>query len=762
MHRACASAMSQHPEIDAPTAAAAVLLPARLALVDALLDAALQGQRSGALADLVREHPRAARWLLRRHVALIRGTAGDAIGGAEWPRLAALTLRWLVTQLRPDAAGSFEAIDDAAWLDLSSWRPMLAMASHAGYLRVPDFPRRYRRRVGEAAIDNLCGLWDVGASTVYRTLERARRSMALVLMSAAPDAARCLSLRRFVLLDVQSRLGLADGAELRAWHHQQMERARVFQDPAAELWHAWQASDQAAFIHTLRRHATVLASAPETESLVQRIAPTLQTPRLQVDLWLARAALARTRNAAERELRAYEHARQLAQAAEDRLLLGIVYSELGKYYEARDADRAFASYQDSADFLRDLNPDATDAPALGQYALTLTRLAWLLVLRNDERSRALLDRAELLVPRLAAASEVTGMLAQVWAEYWRRAGKNGLALEYRYRALNIFERIGDRRSVLATTVNLVTMHGESGNHARALECAELVFAAAREGAVEPAMLASTRLNLGLAHVAHGELAAAMSEFHQALQLCLQVGLRLHAFRARHNLAEAYYLRFRDCGDPEDERQGDAQVAAALAAPESDSSPAAIDSTRQLKQEVLGDALKARSATEADRLLPSETATHLAEMNEVEVQRRILAVPAEPATHVRAHLAIARAYMAISTKEREAALSLVAGQGLRARFASEFDELQLTFHRELTREQQVANAWKQAAADIVDDAHRLPLIASLLRQGSVNKSRYAEVRNVSPATASKHLGLLTERGLLTQSGKGPSTRYELPL
>jgi Fic family protein len=54
-----------------------------------------------------------------------------------------------------------------------------------------------------------------------------------------------------------------------------------------------------------------------------------------------------------------------------------------------------------------------------------------------------------------------------------------------------------------------------------------------------------------------------------------------------------------------------------------------------------------------------------------------------------------------------------------------------------------------------------VIAHLLRDRAINKSGYADLCNVSPATASKHLSTLTERGLLQQTGKGPSTRYRLP-
>jgi tetratricopeptide (TPR) repeat protein len=734
--------------------------PAGLALTEALLEAALQAQRNGSLEELVRSRPRLTRWMLRHHLGLMRGAAGEALAGSDVPRFATLMLRWLASQLRPDAGAGFDHIDERAWLDLSSWRPMLAMACHAGFLAVPDYPRRYRRRSGEAPLDNLCGLWDVGASTVYRILERARHAMALVLMDSAPNAARSLSLRRFVTAAVRSQpgsAGPATDADIGRWHARQVEWARLNRDAAAELWHAWQSGEAQLVVQTLRQRATALANAPETDAIVLRVEAELPTPRLQVDYWLARAALARTRNAAERELQAYEHARAVAQAAQDALLLGIVHSELGKYYEPRDADRAFACYQDSADFLRHLNPEETDPQALSQYVLTLARLAWLYALRNDERSRALLDRADSLRAHVPAASEVTGMLEQVWAEYWRRAGKTELSLEHRYRALNIFERIGDRRSVLVTMLNLVMVHGERGDRARALDYAGRIFEAARNGSVEPALLVSTHGNLGLAYFLAGELDASIEQYRLALARSEAAGLRLHAFRTRYNLAEAHYTRSRATGDASDEVAGDAYIREALAAPESDSNPAAIEAARGLKVQTLGTG----EAAEPDDMLPGELAVHLSEMSEVNRNRELLAVPADPQRHAQAHLAIARAYMAISTKEREAAMALIHKHGLQAQFAADFEELKQTFQRELTREQQLADAWKQTAADVVDDTRRSPLIAHLVREGSINKSGYTELCGVSPATASKHLGLLMERGLLVQLGKGPSTRYELP-
>ena len=730
----------------------------RLELVQTLLDAALQAQRDGTLDELVRAHPLATRWMMRRHGRVIGGTAGDSLPTDAAPQAAALLLRWLATQLRPDAEPGFDAIDENAWIHLPGWRPMLALASHTGFMPVPDYPRHYRRRAGEAPLDNLCGLWSVDPSTVYRMLERARHAMALVLADDGAGTLRRLSLRRFVAGELLQRLNLHTPPQQRAWHQRQAGLARAGADPASELWHHWQAADPARFIVALRQHATVLAPEPETEALVERVAALHLTPRERVDLWLARAALARTRNLAERELRAYEQASQVAQAAQDPLLLGIVTSALGKFYEPRDADRAFACYRDSAEFLRDLGPERGDEQALEHFVTTFARLAWLYLLRNDARSKAVLDRAEALRESQRIPDHVLGMLEQVWGEYWRRAREPARALEHIYRALNIFERLGDQRSVLATHLNLVQMHGEMGDHPRAIACAKVILDAQRRGVVEPALLVSTHLNLGAAHFWSGDASAAIAHYRAALDQSLDAGLRLHAFRARYNLAEAHYTRFRDQADPDDERVGDAFVREVLAAPASESIRNVVESARQLKTELLG---QAPQAGELNRLLPAEDAVHFDEMTEVHRQRQVLAIPAAAEQHARAHLAIARAYAAIAAQEREAALALMARDGLDKHFGAELDELQRTFDREITREQQLAASWKQSAGELLDDHRRAAVLAHLLREGLVSKSGYAELAAVAPATASKHLALLAQRGLLVQSGKGPSTRYGLP-
>ena len=68
---------------------------------------------------------------------------------------------------------------------------------------------------------------------------------------------------------------------------------------------------------------------------------------------------------------------------------------------------------------------------------------------------------------------------------------------------------------------------------------------------------------------------------------------------------------------------------------------------------------------------------------------------------------------------------------------------------------------QMFSDLLNAQRCNAVLAQLLEAGSLNKSGYAQLCALSPATASKHLVTLAERGLLVQSGKGPATRYTLP-
>ena len=68
----------------------------------------------------------------------------------------------------------------------------------------------------------------------------------------------------------------------------------------------------------------------------------------------------------------------------------------------------------------------------GEYVSSLVRLAWLYVLRNDPRSRAVLDAAEARRAMPSVPLESVALLDQAWGEYWRRAGEVRLAISSKH------------------------------------------------------------------------------------------------------------------------------------------------------------------------------------------------------------------------------------------------------------------------------------------------------------------------------------------
>jgi hypothetical protein len=450
---------------------------------------------------------------------------------------------------------------------------------------------------------------------------------------------------------------------------------------------------------------------------------------------------------------------RLAHELADPLYLGVAHASIGRFHETRDRDRAFACYEESVEHLRQVIGDANHPDrlrAVREYATCIVRLAWLHLRRNNPRAKALLDQVEQLGHEQALPGDIQGPLEQTWGEYWRCLGDTGKALEHKHKALIVYERLGDQRAVLNTYRNLSLIYGEARDFERALDYGQRVIDAARRVVVEPDVLAGAHGNLGVAYFYLGDIDQAIEQYSLALRIEETAGLRAHIGASHYNLAEAYYKRFQHSGLRDDEALGDRHAAIATRVSAEDNTPGLGASVRTLKQEVLG------SADGPDRLIPAEYAAHFEEMSDIQRLRTSLAVPQAAPQQVRTHLAIARAYLAIATKEREAALALAARHGLAEDFSAELDALRHTFQRELTREQRLAQEWQARGADLLaDEQRRQAVLALAVSRGSINKSAYAEVAAVSLATASKHLGLLAERGLLVQTGKGPSTRYLLP-
>lgn len=723
-----------------------------------LLNAALNANRQGQLRALTVRHQRLARLLEVGWLSPVLGGLGDY--PPESRRVATayrVLLEWALAQLRPDKLGLLGDIDERAWFYSTSWRPFLALGCQHGLLAVPDFPERYRRRADESVIDNLCGLWAIGPSTLYRYLDKGRRQLAELFDTARCSGTQDLDLRIAAQKWLEASPEPVEG--WMAWHGRQARQALRSDAVTDGLWHLWQANDLNALLDALHRFALQAASTDATDALLARVesSPALTDP-WRFELALRWAVLWRHRQAPAKEEEALQLALRLAKEGNNLLQLGLAHTALARFRETHDVDRAQAAYEEAAELLRQAlpsSPPGEHEAVVRAYATALVRLAWIHLRRNNPRAQTLLGLVERLSSETPLPDDTLGLFEQTRGEYWRCVNEPRRASEHMQRALLVFERIGDQRSVLNTYRNLSLLYAELREHDRAVEYGQKVLVAAKGSAVEPEVMAGTLGNLGISFFYQGDFDQAIAQYEQALALQERQGLRAQVSVSHYNLAEAYYRRFQLHGVSADEQRGDFHAAAAARTSAEINAPRAAEAAQTLKREVLG------MGDSPDRLLPQEFADHYDEMATIQQQRTALAAPQTAEQQVRSHLAIARAYLSIAGKEREAALAIAQRHALAVDFTEEVAQLRSVFERELTREQQLRERWRAVGLGILTEQQRQDVLKHVLEQGAINKSSYADVAGVSPATASKHLSLLLERGLLTQVGKGPSTRYLLP-
>ena len=663
---------------------------------------------------------------------------------------------WTLSQLRPDHRAGLEDIPSQAWLQSTSWRPLLALACHHGFLAVPAFPSHYRRREHEGVIDNLCGLWSVVPSTLYRYMDKGRQQLASSLLVREPAGELLLSLRQ----TVQQLCPPADPAAPLAWHAAQAWQALDEARAADALWHGICADDDGLVFQVFQRQSLALASTEEADAMADSWGQQRRDRRVNFELALNMATLWRHRHDPLRENDWLQQALRIADATGQPLLSGRAYAALGRFHMARDHDRTLACYDDSLRHLRVAVTQEAERPegrrAREELARTLVHLAWVHTRRNDPKAQPLLEQVDQLAREQPLPDEVQAEADQAWGEYWRCTGQLALALQHKQRALNTYERLGDQRAVLSTCNNLSLIYGEARDIERALHYGQRVIDAARLQTLEPEVLGSAQLHVGIAHFYRADYDQAIRHYEASMAIFAAAGLSSRVTVCHFNLAEAYFHRFARDQRPEDERQGDHHAGVALRLGQLDQRQGWADSVGALKTSVLG------SQNLPDRLLPDEFADHFEEMKLVRQHRHQLALPQQPVdAQIRSRMAIAKAYLAIAVKEREAALSLAHGQTAVPELEDELLALRRVFEQAHSQEQRRTGTWSTAAADLMDGPLRGKVLSHLREHGTLQKRHYAELSGLGLATASKHLVALAQRGLLQQTGKGPATRYLLP-
>lgn len=712
-----------------------------VAMAQRLMEARREARLAQALAALSPDESRVLQ-------ALVRPCLG-AMGAWSDPdapsRALELVLQWSVRALWGDVALTDKT--PRIWLERVELRPLLALAAQYRFCEVPDFPAQYYRRRGETAIENLCGLWDVGPSTLYRYLETARDRVAQLWLAQATPAHALENLRAYAFAQTAAP---GDGAQT---HARLAALAQVAGDDMSAVWHWRMAGRMRECARALERGAVALAQHNELDAHLRALDAQPCPPLDKTLLLLAMCDVYRLRQS-PLELATHERALRLAAAAQDDASLALAHSRLARYYEGRDADRAMAFYQDAAVFFRKCSP--LPAEVEEEYPRALVRLAWLYLNRNDPRSIHTLEQADALIPQ--QAGETRALLEQAFGAYYRRQKNFDRALEHTHHALNIYQALGDDEGALKTYINLGATYQRAEGYTQAAAYYRKVIDLTRELAHDADHLAVAHLNLGACYFSLSDYAGAVASYARALDICQSQQLAQRGGQACYNLAEAHYAWFKASQEPLHQTLGDGFVERAIGFWRGGNYLADIENARKLKADQHG----RLAAPDLQSIAPRERAEHVREMAEIDELRRALDAVDETrhaAEAVRLRMEIARRYAQISASERDLALRVAEQRGATAAYEAGARALQADFAHSQSRERTLAA--DAAKATGLPEAALLAAFRHLLAQGSLTKSSYTQVCQVSAATASKHLMALAQAGALAQLGKGPATRYVLP-
>jgi tetratricopeptide (TPR) repeat protein len=723
-----------------------------------LLDQALDGMRQGGVPPWpAGRWPRLRRRLEQQWLGPIWGTWGDQVSQTErWPEAVRVLLQWTCGLVRPDhqLALGIGQIPDTAWVEQTAWRPLLAVAATSNLLPVPDMPRHYRRTTGENALETLSGLWAVGTSTTYRYVDKGRRQMVDALAIAQIDADRRWALREVAFTARLSELPVG-------WHSEISQSLAQHGHAMDAAWHLCRARQWTSLAELLRRRALELASSPEHNALSQTLRRADVELTSRVELALGESVMWRCLGDTDAEGDCLRLALRTAESVNNdirALHIAEALYGMGYFYNARDPEQAHTHLEAACQQILVASHHVShigQARLQSVYVSALAAQAFIQLRRNNPQALSLLKSA------LSAANECEQLtvdaqciLLKAQAEAARCNDQLSEALRFRQQALVLYERAGDLREVLDSKVNLGQLLTQLGKAKEGREICEQVLKMAQSLSVRPEALLSAYVGLALADMTLGDLDSAVLQLNHVVRISQQFGLARHQLSGLMNLAEVHFLRMKQHGGIDDERLGDQyakqarELAARLGLTQQEAK------AQSLKQATLN------PQTAVHHLLPIETSAHPGEFAKIEALRAELALPRPPAQRARTHIALSQLYLRIAAKERDAARGLMQTHGL-SDLESELEALQQTWAHDGNLASRLSQRWREQVGDWLTDAQRKAVLARLLEEGSLSKSSYGEAAEVSPATASKHLGLLADKGLLEQQGRGPATRYVLP-
>lgn len=720
--------------------------------------------KQGALPEWSSKSKRLQQRLERNFLALIWGALGDRVNPSNrWNVTVKVATQWLFGLMRQDQqlALGLRDIPENAWTQQTSWRPFIALASVTGLISIPDFRTIYYRRPNESAIENICGLWAIGQSTGYRYIEKGRKIAINTLEKALNDGEKLWGLRDFSDNIYDAMNPTHKNNDKHQWHKIQAIHRLQLGYPSDTIWHLYKAEDWTEISKLLSTRTLEICTTKDIECFLNILNRENYPPLLKIDLSIAESLYWRCRGDSQKELDCLYLALKTSEVMPPPLKsIGSATALYAKAYfdVAREPDSAIAKLEKaSLMFLEasNLPEEPLRIRAQNGFIMTNALLAYVHLRRGNPIASILIRNAETARRScIEVYPEADGMLLK--ARSWSARCNNAMedAINLRLQVLSIFESSSNQREIIDANLNIGILYLQVGNFSSAERYLAAVLNASAIFPISPETMLSALGTIGVVQMAKGDSDNAIKYIIKSLSISRQYKLLQHEATSLLNLAEIYFIRFKSSGNCDDEISGDLYLKEGTKIADALDLEQYKDKAATLKDTVLN------PKTALSTLVPPEQAAHAQEFVEIQKLRLEMAVPRPPTQRARTHIALSQLYLRIAAKERDAARGLMQTHGL-SDLESELEALQQTWAHDGNLASQLNQRWREQVGDWLTEAQRKAVLARLLEEGSLSKSSYGEAAEVSPATASKHLGLLADKGLLEQQGRGPATRYVLP-
>ena len=665
-----------------------------------------------------------------------------------------LAIHFVSTKIRPDRKYGNTAIPSSVWIENTNWRRFLAFYSYAGLIKIPDLQGRYYRTAGDGIVDNLCGIWSIGPSTVYRYIERAKEELVVCMHLIQSDSNEITNFMNFLIANIDS-LGITKESISRTSILEKLNNYRIRE----ACWYSKTIEDYELIHHISSKFNLEIAASGISNWLFHSNNTLNINPTSFIFLKLSESLINQALGNAESENSCLFEALKTAHAVNSKLLTAVIQSAISQLLLTRNPSESEARGKIAIQMLSQLQPDQLTSfefiDVNSELTLIRLRLAWIRIRQGDQAGKLLYQEATEHAKSKKISHIAQATLHIVKAEILRREGLISAALDEEQFGLLELEEAGHTYALLQSYNNLGLLSAQSGNPDLGISYCLKVIKKINSLGVEAPIKESTLSNLSIAYMLKGDFTEAITHLTDALALSDSFGRHTYTLAIHYNLAECHYNLYRLNNEIIHIKQGDAHKRSAERLASQLKMPAALEATQELRKSILGD------ISIVDKFIIADDHGDAHQNESINKLRESLALTNSAVDIADIQISLATAYVKLAVSSRDAAIDALSGQEVNSSLQQRLRNLEDIWKRSEDQELELSVSFRRYLRNALAEHQAKSVAAILVSQGWLNKSSYGEAAEVSPATASKHLGLLADKGLLEQQGRGPATRYVLP-